>query len=115
MSDEYTGPDRRKESINQEHRFTVLENKADGNRKSLDSLQARFSQFDHEQKAELRTSTQLILEKLEEQEKTRAENCNKHAERTKTLETNAGWVDRWLAALTVAFASAIGWDIYRGK
>ena len=104
--------------IETEHRLTILEGIAETNKKGIETLHARFSQFDHEQKAELRIlgeEQKGAADKILAVLKVKEDGCIVHLRRTEKLEDTTGWQDRWLLLLSSAIASLTGWTIYGGK
>lgn len=118
MSDEdYNGPERRKDAIKNEHRVTILEMIAERNKSGIETLNARFTQFDHEQKAEIRIGFETLREDIKELMAAQAAKCATHAARLdaveqfkikcyavwSTIKTIAGWSIPVVPALGALF------------
>ena len=67
MNDKWDGKDRRNQ-LGTEHRLTVIEILIAEDRKATESLHARFSEFDHEQKAEIRIMAEDIKDTIRSQQ-----------------------------------------------
>lgn len=101
----YDGPERRKNALSTEHRFTILEGIAGTNKTGIETLHARFSQFDHEQKAELRIATAEILERLDRKQN----DCAEHKSKTAQLETFGALIEKLAYVFGAAIAAIGGW------
>ena len=101
----YNGPERRKNAVDTEHRFTLLEGIAETNKAGIEKIHARFSQFDHEQKAELRIATSEILERLDK----KAEDCVKCQKDIEGLKTFGALVEKMAYIFGAAISTIGGW------
>ena len=67
MSENYEGPERRKNAIESEHRFTMLEGIAESNKRGIEAVHARLTNLTHDIHAEIRIGNEDIKDILRTQ------------------------------------------------